>query len=80
MNKKLLMSIVLITGITSAANAGVVSDISLNNNSSAIVKVAEGCGRGFWRGPNGNCHPFSNNHACPRGYHLGPHHKRCWPN
>ena len=47
-----------------------------------IVKVAEGCGPGGWRGPRGGCHPFRfRRHGfCPRGMHLGPHRRRCWPN
>jgi len=45
-----------------------------------IVKVAEGCGPRFWRGPGGRCHPFAVGRACPVGYHLGPEGKRCWPN
>ena len=45
-----------------------------------VTKVAEGCGPGFWRGPNGRCHPMYNGRACPPGYHLGPERKRCWPN
>ncbi len=35
--------------------------------------------RGFWRGPAGHCHPFATNRMCPRGYHLGPEGRRCWP-
>lgn len=44
------------------------------------ASAAEGCGAGFWRGPHGHCHPFAVNRACPRGYHLGPEGKKCWPN
>jgi len=45
-----------------------------------VIKIAEGCGPGFWRGPGGRCHPFANGRACPAGYHLGPEGKKCWPN
>ena len=45
-----------------------------------VIKVAEGCGPGFWRGPGGHCHPFAHGRACPAGYHLGPEGKRCLPN
>jgi hypothetical protein len=45
-----------------------------------VIPVAEGCGRGFWRGPGGMCHPMFNGRACPPGYHLGPERRRCWPN
>jgi hypothetical protein len=45
-----------------------------------VIKIAEGCGPGFWRGPGGHCHPFANGRACPAGYHLGPQGKTCRPN
>jgi hypothetical protein len=47
---------------------------------SLVIKAAEGCGPGFWRGPHGRCHPMFDGRACPPGYHLGPERKRCWPN
>ena len=47
---------------------------------SVVAKAAEGCGPGFWRGPQGHCHPFATGRACPRGYHLGPEGQKCWPN
>ncbi len=46
----------------------------------AVTLVAEGCGAGWWRGPGGRCHPMAMHRACPRGYHLGPEGRRCWPN
>jgi len=45
-----------------------------------VIKIAEGCGPGFWRGPGGHCHPFAVGRACPRGFHLGPEGHKCWPN
>ena len=74
-----MLSAALIFGVASAASAGV-APAPIGNSSSLIVKVAEGCGPGFWRGPGGRCHPFAVNRACPVGYHLGPEGKRCWPN
>jgi hypothetical protein len=68
-----------VLGLATAANAGV-TPAPVGNAASPIVKVAEGCGPGFWRGPGGRCHPFAVNRACPPGYHLGPEGKRCWPN
>jgi len=47
---------------------------------SGIIKVAEDCGPGWWRGPGGYCHPFATARACPVGWHLGPEGERCWPN
>ena len=45
-----------------------------------VIKIAEGCGPGFWRGPGGHCPPFAVGRACPVGYHLGPEGHKCWPN
>jgi hypothetical protein len=48
--------------------------------SDLTIKVAEGCGPGFWRGPGGRCHPFAQGRLCPPGYHIGAEGHRCWPN
>ncbi|WP_371418363.1 GCG_CRPN prefix-to-repeats domain-containing protein [Methylocapsa sp. S129] len=53
-----------------------------------IVKVSEGCGVGWWRGPTGHCHPFNSaggsprgtHFACPPGMHVGADGHQCWPN
>jgi hypothetical protein len=79
MIKTTLLSAALAFGIATAASAGI-APAPIGNTSSPIVKVAEGCGPGFWRGPGGRCHPFAVGRACPPGYHLGPEGKRCWPN
>jgi len=50
------------------------------SNATPIIKVAGGCGAGWWRGPEGHCHPMAVGRACPPGYHLGPEGKKCWPN
>jgi len=42
-----------------------------------IIKVAQGCGPGFHRGPYGACRPLYN---CPPGWHPGPYGKQCFPN
>ena len=42
----------LALGFTTVASAAI-APAPIGNAGSAIVKVAEGCGRGFWRGPNG---------------------------
>jgi hypothetical protein len=57
-----------------------VTPVQVGTNSDFTIKVAEGCGAGFWRGPAGRCHPFAVGRVCPPGYHLGPEGKRCWPN
>ncbi|HEX4408364.1 MAG TPA: hypothetical protein VH206_06295 [Xanthobacteraceae bacterium] len=79
MLRTMTLSAALAIGLVSAASAGVPAAPVFNTNAS-IIKVAEGCGAGFWRGPGGRCHPFAVNRACPPGYHLGPEGKRCWPN
>ena len=53
---------------------------------SAVVRVAEGCGNGFWRDPAGYCHPFQTPYGtnrgttvgCPPGFYIGPY-NRCYP-
>jgi hypothetical protein len=42
-----------------------------------IIRVAQGCGPGFHRGPAGACRPLYN---CPPGSHTGPEGKRCFRN
>ena len=79
MVRSIVLSAALAFGLATAANARVVS-APLGNTDSLVVKVAEGCGPGWWRGPGGRCHPMFNGRACPRGYHLGPERRRCWPN
>lgn len=79
MIKTIIISASLAFGFVTAADAGMMS-APVGPTSTAIVKVAEGCGPGFWRGPGGRCHPMAMGRACPRGYHLGPEGHRCWPN
>jgi len=64
---------------TSVTNAMVIP-APVGDGDGVIVKVAEGCGPGWWRGPGGHCHPFAVGRACPRGYHIGRYGHRCWPN
>jgi hypothetical protein len=77
--KTMALSFALAFGIATAAGAAI-APAPIGNAGSAIVKVAEGCGMGFWRGPNGHCHPMAMGRACPPGFHLGPEGHRCWPN
>jgi len=79
MVRSIVLSAALAFGLATAASAGI-TITPVGNADSLIVKVAEGCGPGFWRGPGGRCHPYAVGRACPRGYHLGPEGKRCWPN
>ena len=41
------------------------------------IRVAQGCGPGFHRGPGGACRPLYN---CPPGWHSGPYGQRCFRN
>jgi len=79
MVRTVVLSAALALGVATAASAGVIpAPVGIAAN--PIVKVAEGCGPGFWRGPAGRCHPMAMGRACPPGYHLGPEGKKCWPN
>ena len=77
--KGVFFGVALAFGVSTAVSAAMIP-APLGTTDSAVVKVAEGCGPGFWRGPGGRCHPFAVSRACPRGYHLGPEGRRCWPN
>lgn len=79
MLKSLLLSAALAAGLATAASAGV-TPVVIGKSDAAIIKVAEGCGPGWWRGPEGRCHPMAMGRACPPGYHLGREGRRCWPN
>jgi hypothetical protein len=73
-----ILAAVLAIGLASSANAAM--PVAPLKGDIGITRIAEGCGPGFWRGEGGRCHPMFNGRACPRGYHLGPEHHRCWPN
>jgi hypothetical protein len=79
MVRSLILTAALTVGLATVAQAGFAPH-SIGNSDSSIVRVAEGCGPGWWRGPGGRCHPMAKGRACPRGYHLGPEGERCWPN
>lgn len=79
MVRSIMLSAALAFGLATAASAGITPG-PVGNANSAVVKVAEDCGAGMWRGPEGHCHPMANGKSCPAGHHLGPDGKRCWPN
>lgn len=79
MIRSVILGAALAVGFATVASAGFAPN-TIGNSSTPIVKVAEGCGPGMWRGPGGRCHPMARNRACPPGYHLGPKAERCWPN
>jgi hypothetical protein len=77
--KTMVLTAILTIGLTAVAGAAVIP-APIGDRDSMLIKIAEGCGPGYWRGPGGRCHPFAVNRACPPGYHLGPERRRCWPN
>ena len=79
MVRSIVLSAALVFGLATATSAGF-TPVPVGNSDSLVIKVAEGCGPGWWRGPEGHCHPMAVNRACPPGYHLGPEGKKCWPN
>jgi hypothetical protein len=80
MVRSILLSATLTFAVATAASAAGFTPIPLDTGNNLVVKVAEGCGPGYWRGPHGHCRPFAVHRACPPGYHLGPEGKKCWPN
>ena len=79
MMRTIALTAALAFGLATASQATMMP-VPVEHDSGLTIKVAEGCGPGFWRGPMGACHPFAVHRACPPGFHLGPEGKRCWPN
>jgi hypothetical protein len=78
--RSIVLSAALLFGLATAASAAGFTPVPIGANGGLVIKVAEGCGAGWWRGPEGHCHPMAVGRACPPGYHLGPEGKKCWPN
>jgi hypothetical protein len=79
MIKTMVLGAALAFGFATASSAAM-TPVPVGTGSDLTIRVAEGCGPGFWRGPGGACHPFAQGRLCPPGYHIGPEGKRCWPN
>src|SRR5580658_800105 len=79
MMRTVFLGVALAFGLATAGSAAVTPAV-VGNANSLVIKAAEGCGPGFWRGPAGKCHPMFDGRACPPGYHIGPERKKCWPN
>ena len=79
MTRTVFLGVALAFGVATAAGAAITPAV-VGKGNSVVIKVAEGCGPGFWRGPGGKCHPMFDGKVCPPGYHLGPEGKKCWPN
>jgi hypothetical protein len=71
MTRTLLLGAALAFGLATAANAGI-APAPVGKTESLMSKVAEGCGRGFWRGPNGRCHPMFDGRGVPARLPSGP--------
>ena len=79
MIRTIALGVVLVFSFATASSAAILP-VPTGPGFELTIKVAEGCGRGFWRGPGGRCHPMVVNRMCPPGYHIGPEGNRCWPN
>lgn len=79
MIRTVVLGAVVAFGFATASNAAI-TPVPVGSASDLAIRVAEGCGPEFWRGPRGACHPFARGRLCPPGYHIGPEGKRCWPN
>ncbi len=77
--RTLALGAALAFGLAAAASAAV-TVAPIDKAGGAIVRIAEACGAGMWRGPEGACHPMAKGRVCPAGHHLGPDGHRCWPN
>ena len=84
MLRSFALAAAIAVGLGTVANASMVPPPA-ERIGPPILQVAEGCGPGMWRGPNGVCHPAGAAGAgvvrpCPPGMHLGPEGRRCHPN
>lgn len=85
MLSKLLIGTALVFAFVSGAQAAM--SLAPLSGDPTVTRVAEGCGKGMWRGPHGHCHPFEGpggsnrgtEFACPPGMHIGKVHDRCFP-
>ncbi|HYC25218.1 MAG TPA: hypothetical protein VEC58_04185 [Roseiarcus sp.] len=83
MSARMIVIAILAVGLATSASAAVT--VAPVASGVVVEPVAEGCGPGFWRGPNGVCHHTGAYGAgvvrpCPPGMHLGAEGHRCWPN
>lgn len=73
-----LLSLGFSLAAVSASQAMPVAPLGSPQAASAdVIRVAQGCGPGWHRGPFGACRPL---YSCPRGWHPGPFGRRCFPN
>ena len=73
------------------AGPGSIAPVVPGTGHSLAEQVRDGCGPGFFRNDFGRCRPERFEREgwregerrfleCPRGFHLGPEGRRCWPN
>jgi len=77
--KAVALGAALAFSLATAAGAAILP-VPVNPSADLTIRIAEGCGPGFWRGPGGRCHPLAQGRLCPPGFHIGPEGRRCWPN
>jgi hypothetical protein len=65
-----------LAGIT-ASQAMPLAPVTDQATSAGIIRVADGCGPDWHRGPYGGCRP---RFSCPPGWHSGPYGWRCFRN
>jgi len=78
--RSILLSAAVALALTASADAAGLLPVPIESGSGLVIKVAEGCGPGYWRGPWGRCYPLAVRRTCPPGYHFGPQGRKCWPN
>lgn len=90
MIRSLLVGAALALAASSSASAAMLVAPVADANP-AIVRVADGCGPGFFRGPGGYCRRMHGEYMppvyrpyrpfmCPPGMHPGRYDRRCFPN
>ncbi len=84
MLKSLLAGVALVSlGFAVPASA---APVDLDTSAGQIIQVYGGCGVYGHRGPYGGCRPggqfggYRRGSACPRGFHIGPYGRHCFPN
>jgi hypothetical protein len=85
MKLKLILGLALAAGLAAPAEAAMPVPAARRADA-PIVQVFGGCGPYGHRGPYGGCRAggqgggYRMGRPCPRGFHLGPYGRRCWPN
>jgi hypothetical protein len=85
MKLRLIVGFALAAGLAAPAEAAMPAP-SLPSLDASVEQVWGGCGPYGHRGPYGGCRRggqwggYRLGRPCPRGFHLGPGGRRCWPN